>query len=132
MCSSADNNSNRSGASSTSAATTPKLDPAMEPKPYVKPSPMPEAAFEENIAILKKMSFRGLRAFGMIIVGLTSLHLARNYRKAKMAEGDGATAAKAEDATDRYLQEMSSMGWPVEENEEAVKKMQQDEARKAK
>lgn len=42
--------------------------------------PEVEDTFAENLKILKKVSFRGLRAFVVLSVGLTSLYYARRKR----------------------------------------------------
>eukprot|EP00759_Apiculatamorpha_spiralis_P031772 PhF_6_TR33573/c0_g1_i1/m.48988 len=89
-----------------------------------KHSTMTNETFSENVTILKKLGLRGVRSFAIVAVGLVSFHYAREYRKERLAETQKALPSTDEDPTQRYLKEMSSMGWPVEEGEEAVRKME--------
>ena len=91
--------------------------------PPVKPPPiMTEEAYQNNVSTLKRLGWRGVRSIAVIVSGLTAFHFARQYRKGIIHQLKEAKPAEEFDAaTDRYLKEMGSLGWPVEENEAALK-----------
>ncbi|AYU83061.1 conserved hypothetical protein [Leishmania infantum JPCM5] len=87
-----------------------------------------EQAFSENTEILKKVAFRGLRAFVMCAVGVAAFMWAmkkkKRERQADALPGvEAPRAAHAEghdDPTQRYLQEMRGLGFDVETLEEEL------------
>lgn len=80
-----------------------------------------EEAFSENVEILKRLMLRGLRAVTIGVVGFVAFSIAMR-RRARNQEQSEVT----EDATERYLEEMRSLGFDVdglEEEVEAERKM---------
>lgn len=82
-----------------------------------------EEAFGENTAILKQVGYRGLRAFLVCAVGLGAFAWAMKRKKKELAAeeaGKAGTAVDEEDPTQRYLEEMRSLGFDVDTLEEEL------------
>jgi uncharacterized protein (UPF0335 family) len=78
-----------------------------------------EKAFEENTEILKKMMLRGLRALVVGIFGFVTFAIAMKRRR-RLEEESKTVDDDAEDPTQRYLQEMRSLGFDVDTLEEEL------------
>ncbi|KPA86238.1 hypothetical protein ABB37_00471 [Leptomonas pyrrhocoris] len=81
-----------------------------------------EQAFGENTKILTQIAYRGLRAFVVCAIGMGAFMWAMKRKKAELAAEETATgsAEKDEDPTQRYLEEMRSMGFDVDTLEEEL------------
>lgn len=82
-----------------------------------------EEAFGENTAILKQVGYRGLRAFVVCAVGLGAFAWAMKRKKRELAAEEAAKTGAAEgedDPTQRYLEEMRSLGFDVDTLEEEL------------
>ncbi|KPI90256.1 hypothetical protein ABL78_0638 [Leptomonas seymouri] len=76
---------------------------------------MGEEAFGENTEILSQVGYRGLRAFVVCAIGMSALMLAMKKKKAELA-----TEEADDDPTQRYLEEMRSLGFDVDTLEEEL------------
>lgn len=72
-----------------------------------------EKAFEENTEILKKMMLRGLRALVVGIGGFVAFTAARK-RRARIDDAANAAVEPDDDPTQKYLNEMRSLGFDVD------------------
>lgn len=78
-----------------------------------------EKAFEENTEILKRMMLRGLRALVIGIFGFVAFSVAMKRRR-RLEEDKLPKDESDEDPTQRYLQEMRSLGFDVDTLEEEL------------
>jgi nitrogen fixation-related uncharacterized protein len=81
---------------------------------------MGEQAFGENTEILKVIGYRGLRAFVVCAIGLGAFMWAMKKKKAELAAGEANATDDDEDPTQRYLEEMRSLGFDVDTLEEEL------------
>lgn len=82
-----------------------------------------EEAFGENTAILKQVGYRGLRAFVVCAIGMGTFMWAMKKKKRELADskvGKAGSAEEDEDPTQRYLEEMRSLGFDVDTLEEEL------------
>lgn len=79
-----------------------------------------EKAFEENTEILKKMMLRGLRALLVGIVGFVAFAVAMKRRRRIEENEKQLVDDNGEDPTQRYLEEMRSLGFDVDGLEEEL------------
>lgn len=121
-------------ANSSSAAATPEAAQASAPELDAKAAEqvrlaqeIGEQAFGENTEILKQVGYRGLRAFVVCAVGMGAFMWAMKKKKAELAAGEagaasgaGAGAEEDDDPTQRYLEEMRSLGFDVDTLEEEL------------
>ena len=109
---------------------TPKVPSGGESRSIPQSPLMTEEAYKENVGILKRLGWRGLRSVAVVIFGLTAFSYARRYRKEQLKKpqrsGDGGSV---DEATQRYLSEMTSQGWDVEGHEESLRKEQLQKTR---
>ena len=81
---------------------------------------MGDAAFEENTRILKKIMLRGLRSICVVGVGLVAFNVAMKRKKAQLEREKEPAAPGDDDPTQRYLNEMRSIGFDVDGLEEEI------------
>ena len=94
---------------------------------------MSEETYNANLEIIRQLSLRGCRALAILIVGLCVLYyvkpktcpkqckLKEKCKGANTSDSNG-FMEKAENASAKYLQEMSEAGWPVDDKDlESVK-----------
>lgn len=80
-----------------------------------------EEGFEENVAILKQLALRGLRALVVCAVGVgTFWYAVRRRREAERKLKEKVEEGWEEDPTQRYLEEMRSLGFDVDTLEEEL------------
>jgi hypothetical protein len=116
---------------SPSAAATPVADAATSAafathNAQAAPAPAADATvtnaeLAESFQILQSLAMRGLRAAGAMMLGVGMLVFARNRKKRELAAQEEEQRQRLEDdPTQRYLKEMGSVGWDVEEGERAA------------
>jgi len=82
-----------------------------------------EAAFEENIGILRKIGARGFRSMAIFGLGAGALIYAMRRRAASAeAELTKSPSPQEQNPTERYLNEMRGLGFDVDGHEETIAK----------
>lgn len=82
-----------------------------------------DEAFEENTKVIKNIALRGMRSGLIIVVGVVAFMISLRKKKRRDAAFDAEEEEKkkaaeaAMDPTQRYLQEMGSIGFDVEQGE---------------
>lgn len=89
-----------------------------------------DEAFEENTKVLKSIAMRGLRSGLIIVIGVVAFAVSLRKKKQRDAAFEEEEKAKiSNDPTQRYLDEMSGLGFDTEQGEkdaaEARKKVEQ-------
>ena len=69
---------------------------------------------EIRMAILRKISLRGVRALGVLFASLTALYFAGKWKEGCCTTLKKQTSMTQPSASERYIQEMADGGWPVE------------------
>ncbi|KAF8284366.1 hypothetical protein TcYC6_0068650 [Trypanosoma cruzi] len=78
--------------------------------------------FEENTAILRRMAWRGARAFIVCGVGMAAFGYAMRRRRQQQLQQEGLRERERleDDPTARYLEEMRGLGFDVDTLEEEL------------
>ncbi|RNF11797.1 uncharacterized protein Tco025E_06610 [Trypanosoma conorhini] len=77
--------------------------------------------FEENTSILRRVAWRGARAFVVCGIGMAAFGYAMRRRRLQLQQEEPRKRGKLEeDSTARYLEEMRGLGFDVDTLEEEL------------
>ena len=127
---SASGGENSTATPSTTTNETSSSTSSSKPLPQAVAS-MSDAEFDENVKVLKQIAQKSLRSLTVFIFGILTLWFARRKkakqeeeeRKQKEEDSDDEEKWKDLPAAEKYLKEMRSQGWPVDEGEERRKEL---------